>query len=96
MDVGQSVGEERRGEEIDSADERRGWGGGQAGGRTDWVDGSEEGTVGAGADVDAGGRSRVLSGGHSLQCVHPLHSLPPSLSGGDMREGGKEMGVSKG
>ena len=39
MDVGQSVGEERRGEEIDSADERRGWGLG-----TDWGScGSEEG-----------------------------------------------------
>ena len=47
-----------------------------------------------------GGRSGVHSGGHSLQCVHPLTSTAPTLSlsllshylGADI----KEMGVSKG
>ena len=60
---------ERRGEEIDSADERRGWVGTVGWRSSHGEEGREEGTG-------------VLSGGHSLQCVHPLHSPSPSLADG--------------
>ena len=85
MLVSPSVGEERRG--IDRADERRGRGTGRVG--MQWVGGHEEGESWGEKE-----RGRGRSGGHSLQCVHPLHS-PPSLTH-SLSADIKEMGVSKG
>ena len=66
MLVSPSVGEERRG--IDRADERRG----RAGDCSGSVAAKKESHGERGREGE-GGRS----GGHSLQCVHPLHSPPP-------------------